>query len=231
MKNNILLLSLMAFLYIDSSAQSLALNYPYPEKQIERFLTLPENLDTLTTDHFLLFQFRINNGKATNIEWLGTYPALLPDEYHDFALEKLKLMDFSGVVYSSEIKWYGTSLMLKLKPKKYGSWEDQKLTYDQRLDYIVSYTARFAGLNAEDYNYIKPKYPEMLIQIIIGPNKTVTVNDLYENRVDNTDERYWQVFDEIAQEIKKIRLPPNTTEGDEFNIRLDFYKKLEWKSE
>ena len=179
MKRIFLILSAVTFIFSYLTAQELKLSYPYPEKQIERFLVLPENLDTLTTDHFILFQFQIKNGKASNIERLGTYPNSLPEDYQQFALEKLKMIDFSDVVYSNEIKWYATSFLLKLKPKKFGSWQDQKFTYDQRLDYVVSTTARLAGLKADDFTYIKPKYPEMLLQIVIGPNNGITVENLY----------------------------------------------------
>lgn len=218
------------------AAQETKLTYPNPVKQIEKILKLPEKLDTLKQDYFLIYQFMINNGKAVSARLVHQFPPEIHSDYFEFAEEKLETMDFSELTPDDPEKWYGTSLRLKKKPVEFQKKSEVQLSYEEKFTWISFAAARFAGLNAEDFDYMMSKgYKDMLITVTVGTDGIMSFENLSENSDSNKDQRYWQIFRQITDEIRKVRLwneykNPFISEED-FTLYFNFYKKMEWKEQ
>ena len=229
-------MKLLCFLFLVSSlnvsAQETKLSYPYPVKQIERLLVLPENLDTLKQDYYLIYQFNIENGFPVSVKLVHQFPEFIPKDYLRFAERKLKEIDFSAIVNNKETEFYGTSLQLKKKKIEQPKISEIQLTYEEKFNWITLTSARYAGLKPQDYDYMISKgFSGVIVKITVDTTGKMNFENFSENREENKDQHYWEIYKSITDGIESTRIwnqykNPFVTE-DEFTIYLSFYKKAE----
>lgn len=201
-------------------SQNQTLTFPIPQRQVQKSLQLPENLDTLKQDYFLIYQFKLNDGKANHISLIATYPQKLPEVYYQFAESKLKWLDFSEVSPNPKSGYYGTSLKLLQKAEKP---REEKSTYTKRLAFFMACVEHYSTLSKEDYDYMKKNWPEMAIVVQIEKDLTISVHDFYEDDQNMKDETYQRILTDLISNIKKCSVNVNFI-GDTYNIKVEFRK-------